>query len=211
MSYALIVFNLLIVAFKTEINPGQTTFFIVYFINLALVGVTLYFTIEGYNKYNNCASTKLLYEVFFIETIIALLLGIGIMLINAGWVERYANWPGNIVWAILIFKFGLSNIYAIVVAVVFAEITITSILVHWLSYSSASIFSNNKRMKAQWGLSMILMLAMEILVIIVLATTNKDGDYGQQYLRKLFVVFVGVNIVDLAFWFHGYRKMAIFQ
>ena len=66
-------------------------------------------------------------------------------------------------------------------------------------------------MKAQWGLSMILMLATEILAIIVLATTNKTGDYSQQYLRELFIVFVGVNVVDMIFWFYGYRKMSVFQ
>lgn len=66
-------------------NPSQAVHYLTFFINLALVTAILYFTIEGYNKYNNCASTKLLYEVFFIEAVVVLVLCVAIMVVDAGW------------------------------------------------------------------------------------------------------------------------------
>lgn len=53
---------------------------------------------------------------------------------------------------------------------------------------------------------MILMFGCEVLAIVMLVTTGKDGDYHWQYCRKIFVIFAAVNIIDFFFWFYGYRN-----
>ncbi len=67
IAYGLIAFNLLFSIFFG--NRPSTNKFLYYFplvVNLLLAGGLLYFTIEGYNKYNTCAPTRVLYEFFFI-------------------------------------------------------------------------------------------------------------------------------------------------
>lgn len=59
--YSLIVFNLLAYAlFKSRSQP-QYFSFVEVIINLGLLAGILYFTINGFNRYNNCAASRVLY------------------------------------------------------------------------------------------------------------------------------------------------------
>lgn len=62
-------------------------------------------------------------------------------------------------------------------------------------------------MVAQWGLSILISVACEVLAIVYLLQNGKGGDYWHDYSRKLFVIFAAVNLVDLIFWLFGYRNL----
>jgi hypothetical protein len=104
-AYALILFNIILFAlFFSNFNSNRTLFIILLVIDLCLTALMLYFTIEGYNKYNTCAQSKALYEFFFIEIIISIILLLMIMFAKTSWVDVYAHWPGNLAWPILFLK-----------------------------------------------------------------------------------------------------------
>lgn len=66
-AYAMIAFNIIFFAFIRSRTAGNNFLhYLPYLVNFGLAAGMLYFTIEGYNKYNNCAPTKALYEFFFI-------------------------------------------------------------------------------------------------------------------------------------------------
>lgn len=66
-AYAMFGFNILLFAFfNSKVNTNKFLYYLPLIVNLGLVAGMLYFTIEGYNKYNNCAQSKALYEFFFI-------------------------------------------------------------------------------------------------------------------------------------------------
>lgn len=212
-AYALIGFNLLLALFfGYRANENKFLFYLPILVNLGLCAGILYFTIEGYNKYNSCAPTRVLYELFFIETIISLVLFIMVMVAKVSWADRYAHWPGNLAWPILFLKYGFSGAFhipAIVIGVVYAFISIASFLVNTYLYNSLDL-NNNRLLQSQWTLSMILMFGCEILAIVMLVTNSNDGEYWWQYGRKIFVVFAAVNIVDFFFWFYGYRRLSAY-
>lgn len=123
----------------------------------------LYFVIEGYNKYNNCAQSKALYEFFFIEIIIALVLFALIIIAKVAWADRYAHWPGNLAWPILFLKWGFPaafGIPALVIGIIYAIISLLSFIVNALHYNSLDIQGKDSNiMIGQWGLSMVAMFA----------------------------------------------------
>lgn len=41
----------------------------------------------------------------------------------------------------------------------------------------------------------------------MLATTDKTGDYNWQFGRKVFVIFAGVNLIDIFFYLYAYRRL----
>lgn len=211
--YALIGFNLLFsIFFGSRTTTSKFLYYLPLIVNLGLAAGILYFTIEGYNKYNSCAPTRVLYEFFFIEVIIALVLFILVMVAKISWADRYAHWPGNVAWPILFLKYGFSGglrIPAIVIGAVYAFISITSFILNAFHYNTLDIDGSKTRvLTGQWTLSMILMFGCEILAIVMLVTNSNDGEYWWQYARKIFVVFAAVNIIDFFFWFYGYRRLA---
>jgi hypothetical protein len=131
------------------------------------------------------------------------------MVAKVSWADRYAHWPGNIAWPILFLKYGFPGAFsipAIMIGVVYAFISIASFLLNTYLYNSLDP-GKEKMLTGQWSLSMILMLAAEVLAILMLITNSNANEYWWQYGRKIFVVFAAVNIVDFFFWFYGYRKL----
>lgn len=210
----MIGFNLILALFfGYRSNTNKFLFYLPIIVNLGLCAGILYFTIEGYNKHNSCAPTRVLYELFFIETVIALLLFVLVMVAKVSWADRYAHWPGNLAWPILFLKLGFSGAYhipAIVIGAVYAFISIASFIVNAYLYNSLDL-DKNRLLQGQWTLSMILMFAAEVLAIVILVTTGNDSEYWYQYGRKIFVVFAAVNIIDFFFWFYGYRRLSSYS
>jgi hypothetical protein len=125
--------------------------------------------------------------------------------------ERYAQWPGNLAWPILFLKSGFPgalHIPAIVIGVVYAIISILSLFVTILNYGGWD-GQARRSMSTQWVLSLVLMVACEILAIVMLVTNGKGSDYAWSYGRAIFVIFAAVNIIDFFFWFYGYRKIPV--
>lgn len=139
-AYAMIGFNILLFAYLNSRTIANSVAYVPLIVNLGLTAGMLYFTIEGYNKYNNCAPTKALYEFFFIEILIALVLFVLIMIARAAWADTYANWPGNLAWPILFLKVGFPGIYhspALAIGIIFAIISITSLIVNAMRWKVA--------------------------------------------------------------------------
>lgn len=212
-AYAMLAFNLILYAFFNKItNQNKFLSYLPLIVNLGLAAGMLYFTIEGYNRYNNCAQTRALYEFFFIEIVIAIVLFILIMAGQVGWADRYAHWPGNLAWPILFLKWGFPGAFntpALVIGIVYAIISILSFLANAYHYKDVTLPGGSNILKGQWSLAMILMFGAEVLAIVMLVTTAKDGDWNWFYARAIFVIFAAVNIVDFFFWFYGYRRSLI--
>jgi hypothetical protein len=61
-AYAMFGFNILLFAFfNTKLNTSKALYYLPLIVNLGLAAGMLYFTIEGYNKYNTCAQSRALY------------------------------------------------------------------------------------------------------------------------------------------------------
>jgi hypothetical protein len=147
--------------FGYKSNSNKFLYYLPIIINLALSGLILYYTIEGYNKYNTCAPTRVLYELFFIETLIALVLFILVMVAKVSWADRYAHWPGNLAWPILFLKTGFPGALAtaaLIIGIVYAFISIGSFVLNVYVYGSIDA-SKDRLLTGQWSVSMILMLA----------------------------------------------------
>lgn len=212
-AYALIGFNLIFsLYFGNRVSDSQFLYYLPFIVNIGLSAGILYFTIEGYNKYNTCAQSRVLYELFFIETVIALVLFILVMAGKIAWADRYAHWPGNLAWPILFLKTGFPGVLripAIVIGAVYAFISVASFFLNAFYYNTLDIDGSKTRaLSSQWTLSMVLMFAAEVLAIVMLVMNGNDGEFGWQYARKIFVVFAAVNIVDFFFWFYGYRRLS---
>lgn len=210
--YALIGFNaVLIVYFLYRTNTNKALFYGVRIINALLCGGILFFTIEGYNKFNTCAPSKALYEVYFIETVIALVLLLAIIIGKVSWEDRYAHWPGNLTWAILFLKVGFPGALAtpaLVIGILYAVISVTSFIFNAFHYNTVDLTKNKANiLTAQWVFSMIVIFGCEVLAVVMLVLHDKDGDYAWNYARKIFVIFAAINIVDFFFWFYGYRRL----
>lgn len=162
-AYAMLGFNLLLLAFfNFSANTQSLIHYLPSLVNLGLCGGMLYYVIEGYNKYNTCAQSKALYEFFFIEIIIALVLFLLIMVAKVIWADRYAHWVGNLAWPILFLKWsfpGALTVPALVIGIIFAVISFISFLVNVFHYTDDQIQSKGRNLlTGQWSLSMILML-----------------------------------------------------
>lgn len=216
IAYGLIGFNLLFsIFFGNKLSNSKFLYYLPLVVNVILSGALLYFIIEGYNKFNTCAPTRVLYEFFFIQVIIALVLFILVMVAKIAWADRYAHWPGNLAWPILFLKIGFQGAYhvpAIVIGVIFLFISVVSFGLNAFHYNTLQIDgSKDQILSGQWGLSMVLMFFTEIFAIVILLTTAKDGEYWWDYGRKIFVVFAAVNIIDGFFWFYGYRRLSAWK
>lgn len=195
--------------FGNKVSDSKFVYYLPFIVNLGLSAGILYFTIEGYNKYNTCAPLKVLYEVFFIETVIALVLFILVMAGKIAWADRYAHWPGNLVWPVMFLKSGFPGalrIPAIVIGSVYAFISVTSFIVNAFYYNTLDA-DKNRAVSGQWTLSMILMFAAEFYAILTLIMYGKEDEFGWQYARKTFVVFAAINIIDFCFWGFGYKRL----
>jgi hypothetical protein len=61
------------------------------------------------------------------------------MVAKVSWADRYAHWPGNVVWPILFLKYGFPGAFsipAIMIGVVYAFISIASFLVNTYLYNA---------------------------------------------------------------------------
>ncbi len=138
----MIGFNLLLILLFSKFCTDKSKAVVFYaplIVNLGLIAGILYFTIEGYKNSNACAPSRALYEFFFIECIISVVLFIMIMVANVSWADSYSHWPGNLAWPILFLKFGFSGnfrIPAIVIGAVFAFISVTSFILNCMHYKT---------------------------------------------------------------------------
>lgn len=134
-----------------------------------------------------------------------------LLLANISWADRYSHWPGNLAWAILFLKVAFSGgfrIPAIVIGAVHAFISLTSLILNAMNYRTGDDIKEHKLFNGHWTLSMILMVATEILAIVMLVTLGKNDEYWYEYSRKIFVIFAAVNLVDLFFFVYGYRRLS---
>jgi hypothetical protein len=61
-AYALLAFDLILFfLFNYRSSVGSIIHYVVLIINLCLIAGMLYFTIDGYNRFNNSAQSKALY------------------------------------------------------------------------------------------------------------------------------------------------------
>ena len=207
MAYGLLGLNFLYYLYFTNRSySNRPIHYAALFINLGLIGAILYFTIDGYNKSNACAPTRMLYELFFIETMICLVLLGLILFAQVAWADRYANWPANLAWPILFLKQGFPEPWsspALAIGILFIIVCVSSFIVNAIYYRS---YSKNNIVLAQWTLAIVISIGCEILAIVMLLK-HGGGDYWAEYARKLFVAFAAVNLIDLAFWGYGYRRI----
>ena len=86
LSYVLIALNLLFLfMLRRGANIPKEMAYVVLTINAALVIGVLYFSISGYNTYNNCASNKLLFQFNFIVAVVAVLSSLAVLFLNLNW------------------------------------------------------------------------------------------------------------------------------
>lgn len=161
LAYALLGLNLLYYLYFTNRSSSyrQQIQYAALFINLGILGALLYFTIDGYNHSNSCAPTRVLYEFFFIETVICIVLLALILVAQVAWADRYANWPGNLAWPILFLKSGFPSPWtnpALAIGILFAVVCATSFIVNAIYYSS---YTKNNTVIAQWSLGMVVSVA----------------------------------------------------
>lgn len=139
-AYALVAFNIILILVFSKFCTNQSKAFAFYaplILNLGLIAGILFFTIEGYKNSNACAPTRVLYEFFFIECVIALVLFVLLLVASISWADRYSHWPGNLAWAILFLKVAFSGgfrIPAIVIGAVHAFISLTSLIINAMNY-----------------------------------------------------------------------------
>lgn len=79
------------------------------------------------------------------------------------WSGRFANWPGNLAWAILFLKVGFPGVYhspAIAIGIIVAIICATSLIVNAYTYQSAKATGSGNILKSQWAASLILLLGL---------------------------------------------------
>ncbi len=146
---------------KSQVNTTPAINYLALGFNLLAAAAIFYLCIEGYNKYNKCGSVKALYEVFFIEAVIAVVLFLLTMIAKAGWADRYANWPGNVAWAVLFLKTGFVSpytIYAILIGSMFAFISLTGLAAHCWTYNSLDFSGNNNKLSAHWLISVVFII-----------------------------------------------------
>lgn len=134
------------------------------------------------------------------------------MVAKVAWADRYSHWPGNLAWPILFLKQGFPGALsssALAIGILFAIISFSSFVVNTIHYNTLDVSGRKANvLVGQWSLSMVIMLACEILAIVMLITNEHDGDWNWIYCRKVFVVFAAVNIIDFFFWFYGYRRLS---
>jgi hypothetical protein len=83
------------------------------------------------------------------------------MIAKVGWADRYCNWPGNVTWPILFFKIGFASpytVYAIIIGVMYALISVLGLIAHCMSYGSLDMSGGNNRLSAHWLLSVVFMI-----------------------------------------------------
>jgi hypothetical protein len=125
--------------------------------------------------------------------------------------ERYSQWPGNLVWAILFLKTHFQGgfiPFALIIGIIYAIISFAGFSTNVLK-DKISALEGRSVMSAQFWLSIVLMVACEGLALYVLVSSGKTGDYQFSYGRTVFVLFTAVNIIDFIFSFYGYKKIPI--
>lgn len=127
------------------------------------------------------------------------------------WSDRYSFWLGNIVWPILFLSFGYPIALfasALVIGIVFAALSVIGFLLNCYTYSDEELpRSKEILLQANWTVGIVLSVGTEILAIVMLAITDKTGDYNWEFSRKVFVIFAGVNLIDIAFYLYAYRRL----
>lgn len=140
LAYGLLGFNLIYYFFfASRTANNKAVQYGLLALNLGLIGAILYFAIDGSNHSNSCAPTRLLYEFFFIETIICLVVLILVLVTHFAWADRYANWPGNLAWAILFLKSGFPHPWedpALAIGILFAIVSLSSLIVNAMHYKA---------------------------------------------------------------------------
>jgi hypothetical protein len=212
LAYGLLLVSIILcIIFNTTWNTTKPAYIILYVLIFLIIAAMLYFTIDGYNKYNTCAQSKALYEFFFIEIIIAIVLFIVAMAVRAIWAEIYLWWPANLAWPILFLKWAFPSslrIPALVIGIIFAVISVLSLIIALVYYNYDYKERKPAAITGQWAFSNVLMIGCEILAIVMLVTNGSDGDYDWVYGRSIFVIFAAVNIVDIVFWVIGFWKVS---
>ena len=74
-------------------------------------------------------------------------------------------------------------------------------------------FSSNKKkiMNTQWAIAMGLHFICEVLAVYNLVKASDSSGFGGDFVKKAFMVFALVNVIDMGLWAWGKSKMSIWS
>ena len=122
------------------------------------------------------------------------------------WVQRYSNSPGNIVWIFMFFLFSWNPSYStlmIVIGIITILVSGITLVINIIAGITGITSSIKKAVTFCWATGMILMLINEVIAIATYIQNSKYSSYKDMEAKKVLLLFVILNIVELVFWGFG--------
>lgn len=206
-SIALLLISLISnICFRCREGFGRTLFFVLLAICAITAGILLVVAFIGFGQSNVCASNRVTYR-FMLIYVLEILVVNGLILFGPFfWVQRFSNSPGNVVWILMFFLFSWNPSYSTLMIVIGVLVILVSAITLGINIIAGLMGITSGVKKALmfcWGLGMVLMLINEVIAIVAYVQNSKFSSYNDMEAKKVLLLFVIINIIELVFWGFG--------
>ena len=194
------------ICFRCREGFSKTFFFVLLAICIILTGIMLVVSFVGVGQSNVCASNRVTYRFMLIYILVIIVINALILFGPFFWVQRFSNSPGNIVWIFMFFLFTWNPSYStlmIVIGVITILVSLITLIINLIAAATGITSSIKKAVTFCWGTGMVLMLINEILAVATYIQNSKYSSYKDMEAKKVLLLFVIINIVELVFWGFG--------